>query len=83
MWPGLTAPTRKPEAPTTNPNGAVADIAGISDETGRVLGLIPHPERNLDSRNHPKWTRLLAAGVRHDECEGQSFYRRLVERAAR
>jgi phosphoribosylformylglycinamidine synthase len=61
----------------------VADIAGISDETGRVLGLMPHPERNLDPWNHPEWTRLQAAGARRDEGEGQSFYRRLLTTAAR
>ena len=31
-----------------NPNGAIADIAGVMSENGRVLGLMPHPERNLD-----------------------------------
>lgn len=40
-----------------NPNGAIADIAGISDRSGRVLGLMPHPERFVDPRQHPQWTR--------------------------
>ncbi len=31
----------------SNPNGSVADIAGVSDESGRVVGLMPHPERAL------------------------------------
>ncbi|MFW5654681.1 MAG: phosphoribosylformylglycinamidine synthase subunit PurQ [Roseicyclus sp.] len=31
-----------------NPNGAVADIAGILSENRRVLGLMPHPERAID-----------------------------------
>ena len=34
--------------PTGNPNGAAADIAGIMNETGRVMGLMPHPERAFD-----------------------------------
>jgi phosphoribosylformylglycinamidine synthase len=40
-----------------NPNGSLRDIAGICDATGRVLGLMPHPERFLDATNHPHWTR--------------------------
>ncbi|MBF0619547.1 MAG: phosphoribosylformylglycinamidine synthase subunit PurQ, partial [Candidatus Omnitrophica bacterium] len=41
-----------------NPNGAIDDIAGITDSTGRILGLMPHPERHFDSTQHPFWTRL-------------------------
>lgn len=41
-----------------NPNGSVDDIAGITDHTGRVLGLMPHPERHFLFENHPRWTRL-------------------------
>jgi phosphoribosylformylglycinamidine synthase subunit PurQ / glutaminase len=40
-----------------NPNGAMGDVAGICDETGRVLGLMPHPERFVDWTQHPRWTR--------------------------
>jgi phosphoribosylformylglycinamidine synthase I len=40
-----------------NPNGSVANIAGVCDETGRVLGLMPHPERHIDPTQHPRWTR--------------------------
>lgn len=36
-----------------NPNGSVDGIAGICDETGRVFGLMPHPERNLFGINAP------------------------------
>jgi phosphoribosylformylglycinamidine synthase len=41
-----------------NPNGAVEDIAGICDPTGRVFGLMPHPEAFVDRENHPRWTRM-------------------------
>lgn len=41
-----------------NPNGSVADIAGVCDATGRIFGLMPHPERYLDWTLHPFWTRL-------------------------
>ena len=40
-----------------NPNGSDADIAGICDKTGRIFGLMPHPERFLTKWNHPRWTR--------------------------
>jgi phosphoribosylformylglycinamidine synthase len=40
-----------------NPNGAMGDVAGICDVTGRVLGLMPHPERFVDPTQHPRWTR--------------------------
>jgi phosphoribosylformylglycinamidine synthase subunit PurQ / glutaminase len=39
-----------------NPNGSALDIAGISDATGRVLGLMPHPEAHISSYQHPTWT---------------------------
>jgi phosphoribosylformylglycinamidine synthase len=40
-----------------NPNGSVNDIAGICDPTGRVFGLMPHPEAFNHWTNHPDWTR--------------------------
>lgn len=40
-----------------NPNGAQAHVAGVCDSTGRVLGLMPHPERHIDPTQHPRWTR--------------------------
>ena len=41
-----------------NPNGSTENIAGICDTTGRVLGLMPHPERHFFTQQHPFWTRL-------------------------
>ncbi len=46
-----------------NPNGSMADVAGICDTTGRVLGLMPHPERHINPTQHPRWTRGEAAEV--------------------
>jgi len=40
-----------------NPNGSEADIAGICDPSGRVFGLMPHPEAYQRRENHPRWTR--------------------------
>ena len=41
-----------------NPNGSLVDIAGICDPTGRIFGLMPHPEAYNHWTNHPDWTRL-------------------------
>ncbi len=41
-----------------NPNGSLEDIAGICDPTGRVAGLMPHPEAYIHGTNHPDWTYL-------------------------
>ncbi|MFH0981662.1 MAG: phosphoribosylformylglycinamidine synthase I [Planctomycetota bacterium] len=43
-----------------NPNGSTADIAGLTDPTGRILGLMPHPERFVAPTQHPLWTRRQA-----------------------
>jgi phosphoribosylformylglycinamidine synthase subunit PurQ / glutaminase len=40
-----------------NPNGSAADIAGISNPQGNVLGLMPHPEDHVLAYQHPRWTR--------------------------
>jgi phosphoribosylformylglycinamidine synthase len=48
-----------------NPNGSLDNIAGIVDETGRVFGLMPHPERYIFAHQHPDWQRrdLTAYGL--------------------
>jgi phosphoribosylformylglycinamidine synthase len=38
---------------TDNPNGSVADIAGVADASGRVVGLMPHPEHAIDALTGP------------------------------
>jgi len=58
-----------------NPNGSVDDIAGICDTTGRVLGLMPHPERHVLPTQHPRWTR---DGLR-DEGDGMQIFRNAVD----
>ena len=45
-----------------NPNGSVENIAGICDKTGRVFGLMPHPERHISFLQHPRWTRQMKRG---------------------
>ncbi len=75
---GQVALTYVGEGYPANPNGSVDGIAGICDPTGQVLGLMPHPERNLDPWNHPDWTRRET----RREGEGLEFYRSLVRVAA-
>jgi phosphoribosylformylglycinamidine synthase len=50
-----------------NPNGSLLDIAGICDPTGRVLGLMPHPEGHIFSTQHPAWTAAKEACRRRGE----------------
>jgi phosphoribosylformylglycinamidine synthase len=44
-------------ADDTNPNGSTADIAGICNPAGNVLGLMPHAEDHVYSWQHPAHTR--------------------------
>ena len=46
-----------------NPNGSTADIAGLCNPAGNVLGLMPHPEDHIFTEQHPLWTRGLARGT--------------------
>lgn len=57
-----------------NPNGSQADVAGVCDASGRVLGLMPHPERHALGTQHPRWTR---DGLK-DEGDGMPLFRNAV-----
>jgi phosphoribosylformylglycinamidine synthase len=57
-----------------NPNGSLANLAGLCDASGRVLGLMPHPERFLFATQHPQWTRKGLRG----EGEGIRLFRNAV-----
>ena len=57
-----------------NPNGSVANVAGVCDESGRVLGLMPHPERHIDLTHHPRWTR----GEARDPGDGLAMFQNAV-----
>jgi phosphoribosylformylglycinamidine synthase len=60
-----------------NPNGSQADVAGICDPSGRVFGLMPHPEAFVYREHHPRWRNadysgplgleIIRAGVRYAE----------------
>ena len=73
---GLTPPRSPAQFPfPINPNGSMANLAGLSDPSGRVLGLMPHPERFLFATQHPHWTRLGLRG----EGAGMRLFRNAVE----
>jgi phosphoribosylformylglycinamidine synthase I len=57
-----------------NPNGSQGDVAGLCDATGRVLGLMPHPERHVLPTQHPRWTRRGLAS----EGDGLALFRNAV-----
>lgn len=58
-----------------NPNGSIDDVAGICDATGRVFGLMPHPEAHTERTHHPRWTREDRPG----EGIGLRVFRNAVE----
>ncbi|MGP1310633.1 MAG: phosphoribosylformylglycinamidine synthase subunit PurQ, partial [Phycisphaerales bacterium] len=61
-----------------NPNGSESRIAGICDATGRIFGLMPHPERYTAWTTHPFWTRLDPHD-RRGETPGLAMFRAAVE----
>lgn len=58
-----------------NPNGSMDSIAGLTDTTGRVLGLMPHPERFVRPTQHPHWSRL-GSGLKSD---GMTIFHRAIK----
>ncbi|MGA2071339.1 MAG: phosphoribosylformylglycinamidine synthase I [Sedimentisphaerales bacterium] len=66
-----------------NPNGSMASIAGLTDSTGRVLGLMPHPERHVRHTQHPRWTRIKTPDTRHrtPDADGMTIFNNAVKYA--
>lgn len=63
-----------------NPNGAELSCAGLSDPSGQVFGLMPHPEAYLSLYNHPDWGKVKRLGaVVAEEGEGLGFFQNLVK----
>jgi phosphoribosylformylglycinamidine synthase len=58
-----------------NPNGAQNAIAGICDPTGRLMGLMPHPEAFVHYTQHPRWTREQLP----EEGAGLALYKNAAE----
>ncbi|HOO72346.1 MAG TPA: phosphoribosylformylglycinamidine synthase subunit PurQ [Spirochaetota bacterium] len=83
-------PDRKPargEFPG-NPNGSVNDIASICDPTGRIMGMMPHPERGMFFTQRDDWTLLREQYNREGkplpaESDGMKIFRNAVSYFAR
>lgn len=58
-----------------NPNGSTWDIAALGDPSGRILGLMPHPERFLFGTQHPQWTRLGLNG----DGDGRRIFQNAID----
>jgi len=58
-----------------NPNGSAGSIAGLTDTTGRVLGLMPHPERFVRPTQHPHWSRL----TQRPDSDGMTIFNNAVK----
>ena len=63
------------QAYPANPNGSVNAIAGICDPTGRIFGLMPHPEAFVHRTHHPRWTREELP----EEGQGLALFRNGIE----
>lgn len=61
-----------------NPNGSLRDIAGLCDETGRIFGMMPHPEAFLSFTNRPNWDLLRRRGT---DFSGQNMALKIFENA--
>ena len=78
---GESAQGRFPE----NPNGSLLDIAGICDPSGRIFGLMPHPEAFHHWTNHPRWTlikevlRREGKSLEKEEGQGLRFFKNAAE----
>lgn len=60
-----------------NPNGALNAIAGITDPSGHILGLMPHPERFIRKSQHPNWRRM-----QNLESQGLPIFEKMIQYAA-
>ena len=58
-----------------NPNGSIDNIAGICDKTGRVFGLMPHPERHISFYQSPDWTRMVRKWAAKKEGDGLLIFK--------
>lgn len=68
------------EAWPANPNGSARGVAGVTDATGRILGLMPHPDAFLYPFHHPDWPRRRA-DLEAAEAAGLALFRAGVEGA--
>ena len=65
-----------------NPNGSPHGVAGICDPSGRLFGMMPHPDAYLYPFHHPRWKRRHLEGSLPEEGEGLAIFRNGVDAAA-
>jgi len=65
-----------------NPNGSPRGVAGICDPSGRLFGLMPHPDAYLYPFHHPRWRRQARAGSLATEGDGMRIFRNGVDTVA-
>ncbi len=65
-----------------NPNGSELACAGLSDASGNVVGMMPHPEDHLSAFVHPDWPRRRRERGEVAEGDGVAVFRAVVERVA-
>ncbi len=68
----------------SNPNGSLNDIASLCDETGRIMGMMPHPERGIFFTQRDDWPLKLQLAKRkgkevQEEAEGIRIFKNAVE----
>ncbi len=71
------------EAWPDNPNGSRHGVAGICNPTGRLFGMMPHPDAYLYPFHHPDWQRQRLAGTLPEEGAGLAIFRNGVDAATR
>jgi len=59
-----------------NPNGSLNDIAGVTNERGNVVGLMPHPEHAVEPGFGPDTAAAMRSGV-----DGLAFFTSVIERS--
>jgi phosphoribosylformylglycinamidine synthase len=65
-----------------NPNGSPGAVAGVCDPSGRLFGLMPHPDAFIYPFQHPQWSRRRLAGEAPSEGGGLVIFRNGVDAAA-
>lgn len=60
-----------------NPNGSDADVAGLCNKEGNVIGMMPHPERFLTKYEHPNWPKKNLGEI-PDQGDGALFWKKAV-----
>ena len=64
-----------------NPNGSPSAVAGVCDPSGRLFGLMPHPDAYLYPFHHPRWTQRKLQGRGTGEGDGMKIFRNGVRAA--